>query len=68
MSALKILRNLASKSGRKDVVYTISNTEGIGRELSDKIVPGSMVTRGEALEEDMKAFRNEVNAFESHNR
>ena len=54
MNSLKILRNL--DRANKGIIY-ISKEKKREYVFSDKIVPNSIVTRGEALKEDMESFR-----------
>lgn len=66
MNSLKILRNINVPKGQG--IIRISNDNSKYYKLnSEKIVKGSIVTRGEALAEDMSSFRNTDLDFKSHN-
>ena len=66
MNSLKIMRNLSVQKGQ--AVVRISDDQLKHTELnSGKIIKSSIVTRGEALAEDMRSFRDEDTSFKSQN-
>lgn len=66
MNSLRIIKNLRTTNGVLFISENKNKTNS--RELNcDKIVEGSIMTRKEALTEDMKSFRDENTSFKSRN-
>ena len=66
MNSIKILKRL-SKTHPDGIIRISDHSKSQYTIDCDEIVPGSKVTRGEALAVDMKAFRDEDLAFKATN-